>query len=84
MPTRSELGLEAAEDAAIDAALRGEPALAEELDALSSGFEPAAALRFWQTFATEARVVERPAAAVLPALEAAAGVGRGRRVRPRA
>lgn len=84
MPLRSELDLEAAEEAAIEATLRGEPALAEELDALSSGFEPAAALRFWRAFAAALPLSERPAAAVLPALEAAAGVGWGQRGRPRA
>lgn len=56
---------------AIDALLAGDAALAEELCSIASHLSEPAAARFWAALAARLERAERPAAAVLGALEAA-------------
>lgn len=58
--------------ARVEAALRADPALAEELGMIEGFFEPGARERFWRALAAELAGHRRPAAAVLAALERAA------------
>lgn len=66
-------GLEPAEIAALTAALRADPALAEELELIAGALSANARDRFWLAFARELEHRPRPAAAVLPALERVCG-----------
>lgn len=56
----------------IEAALQADLELAEELELIVGLLEPGARARFWRALAGELRVRDRPAAAVLAALERAA------------
>lgn len=68
--------LGARERESIDRALRADPALAEELRFIAEHLGPAESMAFWSAFARESERAARPAAAVLAALEVAAGVRR--------
>jgi hypothetical protein len=60
---------------ALDDVWAADPALAEELEAISAQLGPAARGRFWRALADECPRHRRPASAVLTALERAAGPG---------
>lgn len=62
------------ERAAVVAALERDPPLAAELVQVDAALGRGARIRFWRAFAREAAERRHPASAVLPALQAAAGV----------
>lgn len=72
MPSLGDVDLSSVERALVEAALRADPALAEELELIDCQLEPGARLRFWRAFAGGCAEGRRPAAAVLAALEQAA------------
>lgn len=61
----------------VEAALRTDPALEEELELIVALLDPEATREFWRTFADGCERCERPAAVVLAALEQAAVRGGG-------
>jgi hypothetical protein len=71
MRSLAEAGLDGRRRTLVEAALRSDPALREELELIAAELGAAAARRFWVEFADRCAVA-RPAAAVLPALERAA------------
>ena len=72
MPLLDDAELNEGERALVEAALATDPALAAELELIGEVLGDGARQRFWQAFARECGMRERPAAAVLAALEAAA------------
>jgi hypothetical protein len=78
MSTLGDAGLAPDGRAVVDAALSADPALAEELEAIALRLTPDARGTFWRAFADGCMIHERSAAAVLAALEAAAGIRGGR------
>lgn len=72
-----EYGLDASQRRIVGAALREDPALEEELMLISGLLRPALRPVFWRAFADTCGGGERPAAAVLGALERAAASGCG-------
>lgn len=56
-----------------------DPALAEELELFADIMDAVTRERFWRAFTEECERADRPALAVLPALERAAVGGGGRR-----
>lgn len=77
MPALDDAGLDARRRARVDRALEADPALAAELDLITALLDVAVSRAFWSAFASECARCERPAAAVLAALErAAATAGR--------
>jgi len=72
MPSLDYAGLSPGERARVESVLASEPCLARELGAIAGALSPEARDRFWIAFATECERQERPAAAVLAALERAA------------
>lgn len=77
MPSFDDAGLDARGRARVEAVLATDPALAEELELITSLLGEAARRRFWRAFAGECGRRDSPAGAVLAALEqAAAGLAR--------
>lgn len=68
----NQSALSARERAAISAALAADPSLAEEVEAIAAALRPVLRERFWRALAEESPHRQRPAAAVLAALERAA------------
>lgn len=68
-----EVGLDARRRALVEAALQDDPALAVELELISGVLDEDARGLFWTAFADGCERARRPAAAVLAALEHAAG-----------
>ena len=73
MSSLAEAGLDARRRALVEAALRSDPALGEELESIAAALATDVARRFWAEFADRTAAAPRPAAAVLAALERAAG-----------
>lgn len=73
MASFDHAGLGPAEIAAVAAAMRADPALAEELELIAGALAADKRRRFWHAFAHELPRRRRPAAAVLPALERVCG-----------
>lgn len=76
MSTLADAGVPQDGRTAVDAALAADPALEEELEAIVGLLAPNARGVFWQAFADGCLRRDRPAAAVLAALEAASRAGR--------
>lgn len=72
MPSFDDVGLDARGRALVVAALADDPALAEEVELIASLLGEKARRCFWRAFACECRRRNRPAGAVLAALERAA------------
>lgn len=72
MPVPPDIDLSLSECAAIDSALEADPDLAAELAMIARKLRPDAREIFWRAFAEEVGKTERPATAVLAALERAA------------
>jgi hypothetical protein len=73
MRTLDDAALCRTERSALDAALAADPALAGEVQVIAGQLEAVARRAFWRELARECPRQERPAAAVLIALERAAG-----------
>jgi hypothetical protein len=71
MSSLAASGLPPEQIAAIRAALSRDPELELELEAIAAALEPVAARRLWAELADRLSRCERPAAAVLAALERA-------------
>jgi len=72
MPSLDDAGLDDVQRARIAAALDVDPVLAEELELIEGSLESGSRRRFWRALARECGRRDRPAAAVLAALEYAA------------
>lgn len=72
MPIPPDVALSDGERHAIERALAADPWLGPELEWLTGLLEPSAAERFWGALARRLETAQRPAAAVLGALEDAA------------
>lgn len=75
MTSFDDAGLDARRRALVEAALAADPALAEELELITGCLGERAARSFWSRFADDCVRTERPASAVLAALEHAAARG---------
>lgn len=72
MPLLDDAELNEGERAQVGAALAADPALAAELELIGEALADGVRQRFWRALARECGLRERPAAAVLAALETAA------------
>ncbi|MBA2522678.1 MAG: hypothetical protein H0V25_05025 [Solirubrobacterales bacterium] len=72
MTSLDDPALSSAERRVLETALRTDPELAEELELITGMLDPDARQRFWKALARECVRRDRPAAAVLAALEFAA------------
>lgn len=72
MPLLDGAELNEGERALVEAALAADPALAADLELIGEVLAGGARQRFWRAFARGCGMRERPAAAVLAALETAA------------